>query len=248
MSDIWNSFVEWFYSTNGSRVITGAIVPFIAIVVAGVIAGLIGRGSTKRAIALSDRENKAAAITALISAARKAAVWNTLAAPEQSHIEHLIGEADIRLRLLPMTGTALAADWAAHEIADMQKNAVSFSFQAEQSMLNFRDRLIEWQSRPNRAKKLFKNDIDSWAYDTSLADRDLVTQQQAWAKQQVDTVAMEANPADDTQADATAHSVAEETPLERALRPDSIPIEASGTGTGTGTASSDKPATSEAKA
>lgn len=232
MSHIWNSFVEWFYSADGSRVVTGAIIPFVAIVVAGIIAGAIGRGSTKRAIALSDRDNKAAAITALISSARKAAVWNTLAVPEQSHIEHLIGEADIRLRLLPMNGTALAADWAAHEIADMQKNAVSFSFQAEQSMLNFRDRLIEWQSHPNRAKRLFKNDIDSWAYDTSLADHDLVNQQQAWAKQQAETVALDAYSADETPA--------EETPLARALRADSTPADDS-----TGTS---ELASSEAKA
>ena len=207
MSHIWNSFVEWFYSAAGWRVISGAIIPFIAIVLAGVIAAAVGRGSTKRAIALSDRENKASAVTALISSARKAAVWNTLSAPEQSHIDHLIGEADIRLRLLPLQGTALAADWAAHEIADMQKNAVSFSFQAEQSMLNFRDRLIEWQTHPARAKRLFKNDLDSWAYDSSLADQDLVHQQQAWAQQQADSSSLDAYaPASLTAKDETATS------------------------------------------
>lgn len=226
MPQIWNNFVEWFYSADGARFFSTAIVPFIAIIVAGVIAGLIGRGSTKRAIALSDRENKAAAITALISSARKAAVWNTLAAPEQSHIEHLIGEADIRLRLLPIAGTSLAADWAAHEIADMQKNAVSFSFQAEQSMLNFRDRLIEWQSHPNRAKRLFKNDIDSWAYDTSVADQDLVQQQQAWAKQQADSSLLDGRP---TPSDAPTEVVmVEETPLAKALRPDPTLTELTG--------------------
>ena len=82
-----------------------------------------------------------------------------------------------------VTGASLASDWCAHEIAMMKKNAVSFSFQAEQSLLEFRNRLIEWHERPSRAKKLFKNDLDSWAYDTSLADQELVAQQQAWAAQ-----------------------------------------------------------------
>ncbi|MCU1525823.1 MAG: hypothetical protein JWO18_2717 [Microbacteriaceae bacterium] len=181
----WNNFVDWLSSDGGWRVISGAVIPFIAIVVAGIVAAAIGRGSAKRVIALSDREVKASAVTALISAGRKAAVWNTLPAPEQQHIDHLIGDADIRLRLLPVAGTALAADWARHEIAEMKKNAVSFSFQAEQTLLVFRDRLIDWQARPTRAKKLFKNDLDSWAYDSSLSEQEIVHQQQAWAAQQV---------------------------------------------------------------
>ncbi|MET4781436.1 hypothetical protein [Glaciihabitans sp. UYNi722] len=181
----WNNFVDWLNSDGGWRVISGAVIPFIAIVVAGLVAAAIGRGFAKRVIALSDREVKASAVTALISAGRKAAVWNTLPAPEQQHIDHLIGDADIRLRLLPVPGTALAADWARHEIAEMKKNAVSFSFQAEQTLLVFRDRMIEWQARPTRAKKLFKNDLDSWAYDSSVSEQELVHQQQAWAAQQV---------------------------------------------------------------
>jgi hypothetical protein len=194
---LWTNFVDWLSSDDGGRIVSTIIVPFVAIIIAGVIAAAVGRGSTKRMIALSDRETKASAVTALISAARKAAVWNTISAPEQAHVEHLIGEADIRLRLLPMQGTALAADWARHEIVDMQKNAVSFSFQAEQSLLTFRDRLIEWQSHPSRAKRLFKNDLDSWAYDSTLSDQELISQQQAWAAQQTEAGSLEAYAAPD---------------------------------------------------
>jgi len=194
---LWTNFVDWLSSDDGGRIVATIVVPFVAIIVAGVIAAAVGRGSTKRMIALSDRETKASAVTALISAARKAAVWNTISAPEQAHVEHLIGEADIRLRLLPMPGTALAADWARHEIADMQKNAVSFSFQAEQSLLTFRDRLIEWQSHPSRAKRLFKSDLDSWAYDSTLSDQELINQQQAWAAQQAEAGSLDAYAAPD---------------------------------------------------
>src|ERR1700712_4156337 len=181
----WTDFLDWINSTDGWRIVSTAVIPFVAIVVAGVVAASIGRASARKVIALSEREVRASAVTALISAARKAAIWNTLAAPEQQHIDHLIGDAEIRLRLLPVAGTNLAADWAAHEIAGMKRNAVSFSFQAEQSLLVFRDRLIEWQGRPGRAKKLFKNDLDSWAYDSSVSEQELVHQQQAWAAQQV---------------------------------------------------------------
>ena len=190
--EIWNNFVDWLSSGSGQHIVTTIILPFLAIIIAGVIAALVARGALTRVVALSDREDKASAVNALISAARKAAVWNSLPAPEQAHIEHLIGEADIKLRLLPVAGTALAADWTSHEIKDMQKNAVSFSFQAEQSLLAFRDRLIEWQAHPGRAKKLFKNDLDSWAYDSSVSEQDLVAQQQAWAAQQAEARTLDA--------------------------------------------------------
>ncbi|MHC5795748.1 hypothetical protein ACVXZ4_06270 [Lacisediminihabitans sp. FW035] len=181
----WNDFLDWLNSDTGGRIISTVVIPFVAIVVAGIVAALIGRASARKVIELSEREVRASAVTALISAARKAAVWNTLPAPEQQHIDHLIGDAEIRLRLLPIAGTALAADWSRHEIAGMKRNAISFSFQAEQSLLVFRDRLIEWQGRPSRAKKLFKNDLDSWAYDSSASEQELVHQQQKWAAQQV---------------------------------------------------------------
>ena len=181
----WTDFLNWLNSDNGGRIVSTVVVPFVAIIVAGIVAAGIGRASARKVIELSEREVRASSVTALISAARKAAVWNTLPAPEQQHIDHLIGDAEIRLRLLPIAGTGLAADWARHEIAGMKRNAISYSFQAEQSLLVFRDRLIEWQGRPNRAKKLFKNDLDSWAYDSSASEQELVHQQQKWAAQQV---------------------------------------------------------------
>jgi len=180
----WNDFQDWLFSDDGWRAIATVIVPFVAILVAGLIAAAIGRGSTKRVLSLNERQHRAAAVTAMIGAARRAAVWNTLSDSEQRHADYSALEADVRLRLLSVSGANLASDWCAHEIDTMKKNAVSFSFQAEQSLLEFRNRLIEWHERPSRAKKLFKNDLDSWAYDTSLADQELVAQQQAWAAQQ----------------------------------------------------------------
>jgi hypothetical protein len=183
----WDDFVNWFTSDAGSHVVSTAIVPGVAILVAGVIAALIGRGATKRIVSMHDRDERAAAVIAMIGAARRSAHWNALSAPEQQHADHVALECDIRLRLLPLAGAAMAADWATHQLAELKKNAVSFSFQAEQSLTEFRERLIEWQAHPGRAKKLFKNDLDSWAYEESLNDQDLVAQQRAWQAQQAST-------------------------------------------------------------
>ena len=125
--------------------------------------------------------------TASHGAARRAANWNSLSAPEQQQADNIALECDVRLRLLPLAGSGLAADWATHELAELKKEAVSFSFQAAQSLKEFKDRLIEWQAHPGRAKKLFKNDLDSWAYEESLGDQDLVAQQKAWEAQQAAT-------------------------------------------------------------
>jgi hypothetical protein len=185
----WNNFVDWFGSADGWRVVSTAIIPFVAIVVAGLVAALIGRSSTRRVIALSERDVRIAAVTTLLSAARRASVWNTLSAGEQPAADQAAIDAEIRLRLLGVPGAAMASDWTAHEIADMKRNSVSFSFQAEQTLIVVRDRLIEWQARPSRAKKLFKNDLDSWAYESSLSDQDLVHQQKAWTAQHSEATA-----------------------------------------------------------
>ena len=185
----WNDFLTWFNSTDGQDVLVNAVVPFFAILVAGFVAAAIGRGSTKRLLTLNDRENRVAAVATLIGAARRASVWNTLSGPEQQHADHVASEADVRVRLLSVPGSGTAADWSAHEIASMKKNSVSFSFQAEQSLIEFRDRIVTWQGRPGRAKKLFKNDLELWAYEDTQTKSDIVSQQQAWAAAQVATPA-----------------------------------------------------------
>lgn len=207
----WNNFVDWFGSNDGWRVFSTAILPFIAIVVAGIVAAGIGRASTRRVIALSDREVRIAAVTTLLSAARRASIWNTLTAGEQPAADQAAIDAEIRLRLLNVPGAALASEWAAHEIADMKRNSVSFSFQAEQTLLVVRDRLIEWQAKPSRAKRLFKNDVDTWAYESSLSDQDLVHQQKAWSAQQetaATTTAAPSSPAATTRPAAAPSSLA----------------------------------------
>lgn len=198
----WNGLVDWLSSDSGWRVVTDAAVPFVAIVVAGVIAALIGRASTRRVVSLHEDEAKAAAIAALVSAARKGAVYSSLGVEERAYADHLGHEADVRLRLLPATGSTLAADWAAHELAEIKRNSASFSFQADQSLGELRDRLIEWQGRPGRAKKLFRDDLTRWKYEEADVDRDTVAKQKAWEAEQRAAASAEHRPAESTRPEA----------------------------------------------
>ncbi|QSB24534.1 hypothetical protein [Curtobacterium sp. 24E2] len=212
--DWWNDLTDWTSSDDGWRVISGAVIPFVAIVVAGVIAALIGRGATKRVVALQERESKNAAVAAIISAARKAAAWGSLGHDERSYADHLAEDADIRLRLLPVPGAPLAANWAQHEIADIKKNSSTFSFQADQSLAEFRDRLLEWQARPGRARKLFKADLERWKFESPDPDADLIKRQQDWNADQ-NGAARPQTPA----ASAQAAPVERPTPTTTSLRP-----------------------------
>jgi hypothetical protein len=183
----WNDLVRWFNSDGGQTVVTSAIIPFVAIVVAGVVAGLIARSAIKRLIAQQDREHKAAAVATLIAAGRRAATWSALSAPEKDHVEHQSTEAEVRVRLLPVLGASLAADWAAHQLATMKKNSVSYSFQAEQDLADFQDGLLTWQSKPARAKKLFALDLAAWKYETPATpteDEQLAARQREWSTSQ----------------------------------------------------------------
>ncbi|MFJ4075786.1 hypothetical protein EDF28_3097 [Curtobacterium sp. PhB137] len=212
--DWWNDLTDWTSSDDGWRVISGAVIPFVAIVVAGVIAALIGRGATKRVVALQERESKNAAVAAIISAARKAAAWGSLGHDERGYADHLAEDADIRLRLLPVQGAPLAANWAQHEIADIKKNSSTFSFQADQSLAEFRDRLLEWQARPGRARKLFKADLERWKFESPDPDADLIKRQQDWNADQ-NGAARPQTPA----APAQAAPVERPTPTTTSLRP-----------------------------
>ncbi|MBX3093857.1 MAG: hypothetical protein KF680_04845 [Cryobacterium sp.] len=202
--DWWNSFVAWLSSGAVVGVFNAAVFPTLAVLIAGIVAALIGRGSTKRVVSLYERDQRMAAVIGILSSGRRAARWNLLSPADQQHADTLALEAEVMLRLLPATGASMAADWAVHELADMKRDAISFSFQAEQSLIEFRNRMLEWHEKPGRAKRLFKNDLDSWAYEATLNEEALVAQQQAWAAEQVANNAAESAPVTDAAAETPA--------------------------------------------
>ena len=111
-------------------------------------------------------------------------MWSTLSAQEKDHLEHQASEAEVLVRLLPVAGSGLAADWAAHYLASMKRNSANYGFQAEQDLADLQAGLIEWQAKPGRAKKLFAQDLAAWKYDDSIPVDDLLVKQREWAAQQ----------------------------------------------------------------
>jgi hypothetical protein len=183
----WNDFLDWVQSDTGRSILSNAVIPFLAIVVAGIIGAAIGRGATHRLVAQRDHETRAAAVAALVAAGQGAATWHGMVPASKEHAERLASQADVNVRLLPISGAGLVADWATHQLREMRTNSVSYSYQAEQTLDEYRDRLVEWMHKPSRAKKLFAADLDRWQYAESAVDP-VVLEQQRWAEEQYSAV------------------------------------------------------------
>lgn len=156
----------------------------VGLIVAGVISALIARGAIKGLVSQSERQQKASAIAALIDAATEASVWNSLTPAEQVISDRAVGQADILVRLLPIKGAGIAATWATHQLAEMKRNSATFGYQLDPAIAEFRDRLIEWQNSPSRARKVFANDLERWRFESTDTERALAAQQDAWVAQQ----------------------------------------------------------------
>ncbi|CAN5368878.1 hypothetical protein BH09ACT4_BH09ACT4_18320 [soil metagenome] len=179
----WNDVVDWVKTDEGRAVLTGVVFPFLAILVAGIVGAIIGRGSTRRLVMQRDTETRASAVAALVTVGKAAGVWHSLSPAAKEHSETLAAAADIQVRLLPISGSSLAADWAEHQLADMRTNSVNYSFQADQTLYEYRDLLVRWLHKPGKAKKLFGDDLDRWRYDNSQPDP-VAIEQQRWAEEQ----------------------------------------------------------------
>jgi hypothetical protein len=179
----WNDLMDWFGTDEGQGALFNAIVLFVAVVVAGVIAALLGRAATRRLVAQRDREARGNAVAALITAGKAASTWHSLSPAAKEHSEALASAADIQVRLLPIAGASIAADWAEHQLADMRANSVNYSFQADQTLGEYRDRLVRWLRKPGKLKKLFLDDLDRWRYESTQPDP-VAAEQQRWAEEQ----------------------------------------------------------------
>lgn len=179
----WSELLKWAASDAGQRIVTGVILPFVAVLLAGLIGAAIGRSATKRLVDQRSRELRANAVSALVNAGQSAARWDSLTPAAKEHAEALSSAADIAIRLLPVAGADFAADWAEHQLAEMRTNSVSFSFQADQTLAEYRDRLVKWLHKPTKARKFFAEDLDRWAYDDKRPDA-LLADQQRWVEEQ----------------------------------------------------------------
>ncbi len=182
---LWNDFIAWITSSDAQTAVFTAAVLFVAVLAAGLLAAWISAGAIKRVVAQRDREAKTAAIAALVDAATEASVWNSLTPQEQVLADRVVGQADIQVRLLPIRGSDVAANWAAHQLHELKRASATFGYQLDPAVVEFRDRLLEWQRHPGRTRKQFQNDLDRWRTQrVEQPELETVDQQDAWVAAQ----------------------------------------------------------------
>ncbi|MDQ1579893.1 MAG: hypothetical protein QOD05_668, partial [Microbacteriaceae bacterium] len=177
-------FIAWYTSPAARPVIFTAAILAASVIVSGLIAASIAKSSIKGLLSRTDRAQKASAIAALVDAATEASVWNSLTPAEQVLSDRAVGQTDIMVRLLPIKGAGIAANWASHQLSELKRHSATFGYQLDPAIAEFRDRMIEWQNKPRRARKIFQDDLERWRYETNDTERTLLAQQDAWVAQQ----------------------------------------------------------------
>lgn len=181
----WNDLISWLTSNAARPTVLAAIVLFVAVLAAGLLAAWISSAAIRRVVAQRDREAKTAAIAALVDAATEASVWNSLTPQEQVLADRLVGQADIQVRLLPVRGSDVAANWAAHQLHELKRASATFGYQLDPAVIEFRDRLLEWERRPARTRKQFQNDLLRWRTQRPEPEQAAAVEaQDAWVAEQ----------------------------------------------------------------
>lgn len=180
----WNDFVAWLLSDAARPWLFTATVLFAAVVAAGLLSAWIARRAVRGLIRQRDRELRNSAVAALIDAATEASVWNSLTPQEQVLSDRAVGQADLQVRLLPIRGADVAADWASHQLHELKRASATFGYQLDPAVVEFRERLLEWQRHPARTRRDFKNDLDRWRAQRNEPEQAIVAEQDSWVAEQ----------------------------------------------------------------
>ncbi|MRX45063.1 cation:proton antiporter [Agromyces kandeliae] len=180
----WNDFVAWILSDENRPVLFTAGVVFISVLVSGLLSAWIARSAVRGLIRQRDRELRHAAIATLIDAATEASVWNSLTPQEQVLADRAVGQADIQVRLLPLRGADVAADWAAHQLHELKRASATFGYQLDPAVAEFRERMLEWQRHPSRTRRDFRNDLERWRAQRDEPVQELAAEQDTWVAEQ----------------------------------------------------------------
>jgi len=200
----WQAFVRWLNTAGAQELLTTVVLPFVAILTAGLLAVLIARASSTRLMHHRDKSEKAAAIAGLLAVCRRVTIWTSLSSAERDHLDYQITESTVRLRLLPIAGADLAAEWSQSMISTIKRNSAALIDEAERGLTDLENGLILWYRRPALAKKQFKNELPYLRNDITSLDHDLIARQKQWQATQDGKVAAVVPAAPTAEQNATA--------------------------------------------
>ncbi len=160
----WNAWTDWATSVDGRDILTTAVLPFIAILAAGIFAAILARGGMARLVQRQDAEAKAAVIASALADARSAGAWASLSLAEQEQLDFRVAEAFAHLRMTASTGSDLAAEWGTLKVRVIKQKAMAGAGAAESEIRDLEDSLILWHRHPARAGRFFREDLETLRY------------------------------------------------------------------------------------
>jgi len=162
--DWWNAYLDWAMSADGKAILTTAVIPFVAILIAGLIGALLARGGISRLTMRQDREQRSAVIASALATIRRSGAWAQLSISEQDHLDHTVAESLAHIRMLPAPGADLAGEWSLLKSRIVKQKSMSGAGAAEQEIRDLEDWLILWHRHPRRAAKHFADDLETLRY------------------------------------------------------------------------------------
>jgi len=162
--DWWNGYLDWAMTPDGKTMLATAVTPFVAVLIAGLVGAMLGRGGIARLIARQDRDRRASVIAAALAATRRAGAWAQLSISEQDHLDYTIAESLAHVRMIPAAGADLAAEWAALKARIVKQRSMMGAGASEQEIRDLEDWLILWHRRPARAARHFADDLETLRY------------------------------------------------------------------------------------
>lgn len=166
----WDDAESWLATDDGYSMLLMGCVLLVVVLTSVLLASWFGARAVKRVLAQRDREINAAAIGVLIDAATQAARWDALSPQEQLLSDRAVGQADLLVRMLPIRGASIAADWISHRLAEFKKASATFDYELAPAVAGFRDRVLDWQRRPRRASRRFREELAAWTVAAAAAD------------------------------------------------------------------------------
>jgi len=162
--DWWNAYLAWAATDDGHAILLTAVVPFVAILIAGLIGALAAKAGISRLVSRQDREQKAAVIASALASTRRAGSWAQLSLSEQDHLDYTIAEAFAHLRMIPAKGSDLAAEWGSLKARVVKQKSMMGPTAAEPEVRDLEDWLILWHRHPGKAAQHFRDDLETLRY------------------------------------------------------------------------------------
>lgn len=162
--DWWNAYLDWAMSADGKAILTTAVIPFVAVLIAGLSGAMLARGGIARLTARQDRDQRAAVIAAALASIRRSGAWGQLSLSEQDHLDFRVSEAVAQIRMVPAEGAELAGEWAALKTRVIKQKSLVGAGTAESDIRDVEDWLIVWHRHPRRAAKHFAADLETLRY------------------------------------------------------------------------------------